>query len=301
MERIAYDEFGLFHENASEYGLAWRGPPIVRRTAVELGAGGRSSALVWGDAEPELVLVHGGAQNAHTWDTVALALGRPLVAVDLPGHGHSSWRDDGAYTPENLAADVAVAVERWRPRPPAWSACRSAASRRSVLAATRPDLVRRLVVVDVTPGTTRGEGQGDHRLRQRPAALRQLRRAAGQRTMEHNPTRSRVVAPPGHPPQRPPARRRLVGVALRPPRAGRRPPTARRRRPRGPASTTRRLWDAVTAVRAPLLLVRGSLSPVVDDDDVAELLPPPARRPRWWWSTAPATASRATAPSSWPR
>ncbi len=33
-----------------------------------------------------------------------------------------------------------------------------------------------------------------------------------------------------------------------------------------------RLWDAVAEVRAPLLLVRGSLSPVVDDGDVAELL-----------------------------
>jgi pimeloyl-ACP methyl ester carboxylesterase len=31
------------------------------------------------------------------------------------------------------------------------------------------------------------------------------------------------------------------------------------------------LWDAVGRVRVPFLLVRGSLSPVVDDDDVAEL------------------------------
>ena len=31
------------------------------------------------------------------------------------------------------------------------------------------------------------------------------------------------------------------------------------------------LWDAVERMKVPLLLVRGSLSPVVDDDDVAEL------------------------------
>jgi pimeloyl-ACP methyl ester carboxylesterase len=31
------------------------------------------------------------------------------------------------------------------------------------------------------------------------------------------------------------------------------------------------LWDAVARVQVPFLLVRGSLSPVVDDDDVAEL------------------------------
>ncbi len=31
------------------------------------------------------------------------------------------------------------------------------------------------------------------------------------------------------------------------------------------------LWEAVSAVEAPILLLRGSTSPVVDDEDVAEL------------------------------
>ena len=53
--------------------------------------------------------------------------------------------------------------------------------------------------------------------------------------------------------------------------ARRRPPTARRAAEEDRLDNGR-LWDAVAAVRAPLLLVRGSLSPVVDDDDVAELL-----------------------------
>ena len=89
VDRIDYDEFGLFHENAEEYGLPFDVPPVVRRVSVEVAPGRSLSALVWGDGEPELVLLHGGAQNAHTWDTVAMALDRPLVAVDLPGHGHS--------------------------------------------------------------------------------------------------------------------------------------------------------------------------------------------------------------------
>ena len=57
-----------------------------------------------------MVLVHGGAQNAHTWDTVALAL-RPhgVLAVDLPGHGRSSWRADQAYDPVSNAEDLAEA------------------------------------------------------------------------------------------------------------------------------------------------------------------------------------------------
>src|SRR2546425_1056517 len=97
-----YDEFGMLHENASEVGLAITTPAVERRS-VEVPSGNELSALVWGEGPAELVLLHGGAQNAHTWDTVALALGRPLVAIDLPGHGHSDWRTDGDYRPQAMA------------------------------------------------------------------------------------------------------------------------------------------------------------------------------------------------------
>ncbi len=121
-----YDEFGLFEDNATEVGLPYDGPPTVERVSVAVDGGRRVSALKWGTGSPEIVLVHGGAQNAHTWDTVALALDRPLLAVDLPGHGHSDWRDDHSYWPPDLADDVATVV-RELDRPPSWSAaCRSA-------------------------------------------------------------------------------------------------------------------------------------------------------------------------------
>src|SRR5579862_4172219 len=94
-----YDEFGLFHENAEEFGIPFPAPPVVERVAVDAGGGVELSALRWGAATPEVVFLHGGAQNAHTWDTVALAMARPLVAIDLPGHGHSSHREDHAYWP----------------------------------------------------------------------------------------------------------------------------------------------------------------------------------------------------------
>ena len=115
------------------------------------------SALLWGTASPEIVFVHGGAQNAHTWDTVALALGRSALAVDLPGHGHS---DGGRTRPRS--------PQRRRHR-----ASRSSISRRGAvvvgmslggltsiaLAARRPDLVRKLMLVDVTPGVDRGKAK----------------------------------------------------------------------------------------------------------------------------------------------
>ncbi|HXZ63052.1 MAG TPA: alpha/beta hydrolase, partial [Acidimicrobiales bacterium] len=64
-EMVPYDEFGLFHENAAEYGLPYDGPPDVQRVEVEVGPGRKVSSLLWGAAigPPELVLVHGGAQN----------------------------------------------------------------------------------------------------------------------------------------------------------------------------------------------------------------------------------------------
>ena len=36
MERVEYDEFGLFHENAEEFGLPYDGRPTVRRESVDL-------------------------------------------------------------------------------------------------------------------------------------------------------------------------------------------------------------------------------------------------------------------------
>src|ERR1700722_7925739 len=95
VDRVDYDEFGLFHENSEEYGLPFDGPPAASRAFVEVAPGRMVSALVWGGGEPELVFLHGGAQNAHTWDTVALALDRPVVDLDQPGHGHSHGYKNG--------------------------------------------------------------------------------------------------------------------------------------------------------------------------------------------------------------
>src|SRR5215470_13143881 len=105
-EPASYDEFGI----------PWRGQPAVRRVSVPVTPDGRRlSALVWGDAPPELVFLHGGAQNAHTWDTVALALDRPLLAIDLPGHGHSDGGLGGALDPASNARDVAATIRALAP------------------------------------------------------------------------------------------------------------------------------------------------------------------------------------------
>ena len=122
-----YDEFGMLGDNAAEAGLALTAPPRVTRTSFTLAGGQTVSALAWGDAEPELVLLHGGGQNAHTWDTLALALGRPLLAVDLPGHGHSGRRRTATTARGATPRRSPPSSSRPRPPPGRWSACRSAA------------------------------------------------------------------------------------------------------------------------------------------------------------------------------
>ncbi|MGD9754955.1 MAG: alpha/beta fold hydrolase, partial [Acidimicrobiia bacterium] len=151
---FVYDELAYFHENATEWGLADPGRPAVARIGVPLPDGRTLSALRWGSAPPEIVFIHGGAQNAHTWDTVNLAVGRPALCVDLPGHGHSSWHPEQAYHPHQLADDVAVAVAAEAPGAALVVGMSLGGMTANALAARHPQLVRRLLIVDVTPGTT---------------------------------------------------------------------------------------------------------------------------------------------------
>ena len=270
MDPAAYDEMSLFHENASEFGLPSPRSPMVRREDLPLRAGGMLSALVWGDGAPELVLLHGTAMNAHTWDTVALALDRPLVAFDLPGHGHSSWRDDSTYTPDHLAAAVAEGVASLAPDAAAVVGMSLGGMAAAVLAADRPDLVRRLVLVDVTPGTNRQKAQAIIDFVDGPQTFPSFE-AILARTVEHNPTRSESSLRRGilHN-----ARQLDDGSwAWRYDRRGRAQPSAadgagercHRRLAVAP------LGRLVSRIGVPMLLVRGGVSPVVDDDDVAEL------------------------------
>ena len=100
------------------------------------------------------MLIHGGAQNAHTWDTVALALGRPLLAPDLPGHGHSDSPAPGVGTaPSANAADLAPVVERWAPDAALVVGMSLGGLTAIALAAARPDLVR-------SPWRSRSHPQG---------------------------------------------------------------------------------------------------------------------------------------------
>ena len=185
-----YDEFSLFHENASEVGLPWNGPPTVRREFVEVAPGRRVSALVWGTDRPEAVFLHGGGQNAHTWDTVALALDRPLVAIDLPGHGHSDWPgDEAVLDPRAMAEDVAAVIEVLAPSARMVVGMSLGGVTSMALARSHPGLVRKLALVDITPGVTSEKSSDIAAFLAGPESFASFDEIL-QRTIEFNPTRS---------------------------------------------------------------------------------------------------------------
>jgi pimeloyl-ACP methyl ester carboxylesterase len=270
MAQVEYNEFGYFHENAEEYGIAYAGPPSVRREFITMSDGRTMSALVWGDAPPRLVFLHGGAQNAHTWDTVMLALGVPSVCVDLPGHGHS-----GAVAPlsssgdplEGNAHDVAEVMRTLSPDAEAVVGMSLGGMTTIALSHHHPDLVKKMVLVDITPGIDGEKTKAITDFVNGPATFDSFDDLL-ERTIQFNPTRSVSSL-----------RRGILHNALQRPdgswvwryRRDDAPPLqeveGQIRKP-----NLESLWNSISAFRHPLMLVRGMRpQSVVSDEDEAEL------------------------------
>jgi pimeloyl-ACP methyl ester carboxylesterase len=280
-ERIEYDEFGLFHENASEFGLPYDGPPTVRRQFVEIEPGRRLSALIWGSTAPELVLLHGGSQNAHTWDTVAMALNRPLVAIDLPGHGHSDGpgeRPEGQLSAQGNAEDVAVAIRALSPDARAVVGMSLGGITTIALTDVAPELVRKVVLVDVTPGVSATRSKQIADFVNGPPSFSSFDELL-ERTVQFNPTRSvsslrrgilhnAVQREDGTWVWRWARWREGIGGGQSTAAAGQ----VNQPRPAGSPMFSP-LWETVSRIKVPVMLARGMLpQSVVGDEEEAELL-----------------------------
>jgi pimeloyl-ACP methyl ester carboxylesterase len=252
---IGLSEFALLPENAEQAGVAGPVPHVQRIDA------GAISGLQWGDSSPRIVFLHGGGQNAHTWDTVIVGLGQPALAVDLPGHGHSAWREDGDYSPQHNAAALAPVLNELAPDAALVVGMSLGGLTAIGLGAVAPHLVRELVLVDVTPSALQRhsemtkEQQGAvalmHGEREFPsfAAMLELTTAAA----PHRDAKS--------------LRRGVFHNS--------------RRLDNGSWTwrydTVRKfpdfdgLWDDVAGLSAPITLVRGGTSGFVTDEDAAEL------------------------------
>ena len=254
----------MFGENISEYSLNVAKMPKVERIAMQLADGRTLSALKWGVASPEVLFVHGSAQNAHTWDTVILAMGISAVAIDLPGHGHSSWRKDGDYGPTVLALDVATAIETWAPDAKLIVGMSLGGLTTIALAGMRGDLANQIVVVDITPGVNSAKSKEITDFVNGPQTFASFEEILA-RTIEHNATRSESSL-----------RRGILHNAKQLDDGSWQWRYDRSTHPSAEDSAKRierisKLWNVIEDLKCSMTLVRGGVSPVVDDADVAEL------------------------------
>jgi pimeloyl-ACP methyl ester carboxylesterase len=262
MPRVAYDEFSMFQENAEEWSIPYPSPPAVERVTVPVAPGRHLSALRWGTTSPQLVLLHGGAQNAHTFDTVALALDRPLLAIDLPGHGHSDAAPKGHGDVAGHAADVAafLGAQGLAHLPVVGMSLGGMVA--ILVAARSPAVVSKLGLIDITPGITAEKAQHITAFVDGPKSFADLDELVA-RTVEHNPTRSEQSL-----------RRGVLHNAVQLDdgtwiwRHQQHAPVDHPERP-----DPNVMWEALSAVSVPVLLVRAmDAGSVVDDADEAELV-----------------------------
>ena len=110
--------------------------------------------LEWGDAaKPPLILLHGIARHAHTFDHLAGNLARDyhVIAPDMRGHGDSAWSPEGAYLVEDHVKDLEALVTQLGLKRLTLHGNSTGGRVVQVFAGLHPDLVERLVVEDVGP------------------------------------------------------------------------------------------------------------------------------------------------------
>lgn len=102
-------------------------------------------------AGPTAVLLHGAGLNAHTWDPLLEHFSGAAIALDLPGHGDSTWRDDVDYSPATNATAIAAALDILLTAPAVLVGHSLGGLTAIELQRLRPDLVTALVLVEALP------------------------------------------------------------------------------------------------------------------------------------------------------
>jgi pimeloyl-ACP methyl ester carboxylesterase len=248
-------EFDLLAENAEQAGVSGPLPTVERVTA------GDVSALRWGGSDPRVVFLHGGGQNAHTWDTVIVGLGESALAVDLPGHGHSSWREDGDYSPHHNADALAPALRDLAPNAELVVGMSLGGLTGIRLGALAPELINELVLIDVTPSALQRHSEMTKEQQGTVALMHGEREFPSFQAML-----DLTIAAAPH--REVKALRRGVFHNSRQLDNGNWTWRYDAIRVFPDFST---LWDDVDALSAPVTLIRGGSSGFVNDDDVAEL------------------------------
>lgn len=213
-------------------------------------------------AAPVLVL-HGIMGHRRDWDVLTdrLAADRRVLAVDQRGHGRSEWTR--SYRVADMAGDAIAVIEELL-RPPVPIVGHSMGAMVALLvAARRPELVERIVLIDIVPESLTTEFA-----RQMPEMF------AAMATARYDTVDAAVAEwQAGNPLARPVLLRNYVEHALEAADDGRLrwgfDAVGLQRFVDG--ITPDELWRAIDAVVCPSLVVRGELSPVTTVAGCAEV------------------------------
>ena len=220
--------------------------------------------LEWGQpGNPLVVMLHGGSQQAHSWDFVSLPLSEDyhIIAMDQRGHGDSDWAPDGDYTIEAHQRDVdgfvaALGISDFH------LIGHSMGGRNSYVWASRnSDKLRSLVIVDTGPvAQSRGRNRIQN-FRELPDELDSFEEFADRVQEYTGRSREQTLGALKYSiRQRPDGKWSWkYDKLLRTP--GR----------QGPVWSQEQLWEAVAKITCPTLVVRGGNSDIFADETMQEM------------------------------
>lgn len=114
---------------------------------------------------PTILMLHGGGQNRFSWKNTGQVLadhGFHVIAIDARGHGDSDRAPGGEYTVNTLAGDIAEVLQQIGRPVVLIGASMGGLTGIQVAYDAGPQVVTKLVLVDVVP---RFENEGSHRIR----------------------------------------------------------------------------------------------------------------------------------------
>jgi pimeloyl-ACP methyl ester carboxylesterase len=219
-----------------------------------------------GGNRPTILMLHGGGQNRFSWKNTGAVLadhGFHVIAIDARGHGDSDRSPNGQYTVDTLAGDIAEVLQQIGRPVVLIGASMGGLTGIQVAYDAGPQIVTKLVLVDVVP---RFESEGSHRIRDFMA-----RHVNGFDTLEEAADAIAEYLPYRKRP------RNLEGLKknLRH-RDGRWhwhwDPQFVTQTGDDPFMEIEKLEREAMALRIPILLIRGKLSDVVSPEGVADFL-----------------------------
>lgn len=217
--------------------------------------------LDWGtEGKSKMVLLHGLRGHAHSWDdfSAEMCQDHHILALDQRGRGDSGWAKDGQYTTDAYVADLAglckeLGLDRFI------LVGHSMGGRNAMAFAARyPDMVHKLVLVDVGPTSDpRGVKRINDEITAAPEEFDSFEAVLQHASRGNKYASDRVM------------RRRMQHATQELPsgRYGwRYDLVIREERRNGTVAPQSDLWPEVANIKAPTLIVRGAESDLLTRD-----------------------------------